>query len=119
MLETYATDDMKAEIDDEIMRIIQPSNRTLIVYSELLSAKAIHCNPMYDEYLLKGNFIKDLQNFIHQSMRLVWSSNRHATVQDLAQHAISISSLQNASRLGERPPSRDKLRNCGDNRRSK
>lgn len=70
LLETYVTDDVKPEIDDRIMRFPQPLNKTPIEKAELLWAKKIHGNPVYNKYVLDASLREDQQDYIHQSMRL-------------------------------------------------
>lgn len=78
--ESHAPDDLIAETEAGIMRFTQPLNSTPFRYAELLQAKALRFNPVYNEYRLKGNFIKGLPHSMHQSMRLSRISNKHVTV---------------------------------------
>lgn len=48
----------------------------------------------------------------------VWSSNKHATVEDLAQHVKSLAHLRNGSQLREGLHNSDDQRSCSDNKRS-
>lgn len=73
---------------------------------------------MYNEHVVKDNFIEGLQHSIHQSVRLYWISNKIATVEDLNLHAISLINFQNGSHLGKRTHNSDKTRSRRDYRRS-
>lgn len=95
LLEAYVTDDVIAKTDAEIMGLSQQLNKTLIEYAKLLWAKALRCNPVYDKYVLKGDLIEGLQHSIHQSLHLLQSSSKHATVQDLTRHVASLYNLEN------------------------
>lgn len=57
LLGTYATEDEGAKSIARIMRFTQPLNETVVNYAELLCAKLLFCVQVYDEYLMKGNFI--------------------------------------------------------------
>lgn len=57
LLATWAPDDVIDEAHAEIMRFTSLLNKTLIEYAELLRAKALRCFRVYDEYVLKNNFL--------------------------------------------------------------
>lgn len=56
LLETRDTDNVIFKPNAEIMRVPQPLNKTLFVYSELFGAKELRWHRFYDEYVPKGNF---------------------------------------------------------------
>lgn len=60
MLETHTTDDILAETDAKIRRFTQLFNKTPIQYAEFLRAKALRCERVYDEYVLRSNFIESV-----------------------------------------------------------
>lgn len=49
LIEIYVTDDMIAGTHPKVMKLSQPLNKTLILYTELISAKALRNDQMYDE----------------------------------------------------------------------
>lgn len=60
LLETYATDDITAETDDDMIQRTQPSNSSPEEYAEALWNKALKCHREYDEYVLKRIFMESL-----------------------------------------------------------
>lgn len=118
LLEAYTTGDVIAETDTKIIRSTQTPNSTPIKYDELLWAKALRCNRVYNGYILKGNLIKELQDYIRQNTRSFWNSSKHATVQNLARHVISLANLQNGLRLGKETRNSDKHGKRCDSRRT-
>lgn len=63
------------------MRFLQATSKAQILYAELLWAKALRCNQVYNEYLQKSNFFRGLEECIGKSMRLSWASNNRTKVQ--------------------------------------
>lgn len=94
LLETYSTDIGIAEIDAEILRSTHPSNMTSTEYTEALWKKALPCHCVYDEYMLKGMFIEGLIWSIRRTMWSYWSSEKDASIHDLARHLVSLTNLQ-------------------------
>lgn len=111
LLETYATDDVIAETDAEILRFTQPPTKSPTEYAEALWNKALRCDRVYDEYVLKGIFIEGLHESIRHSMRSYWGSRKNATVHDLARHATSLTNLQHGSRIPDVPRNMDRPNN--------
>lgn len=72
-LAIYATDDFIADIDADIMLFNQPSNRVPKEYAEAVWNKALRCDWVNEEYVLKGVFIARLPEFIGHSMHSYWS----------------------------------------------
>lgn len=121
MLKKYATEDVSAEINARSRRLTPPWMRLRSSRSSRPKfhwANELSWNWVYDKYLLKGNFTKGLQDFILHSMRLFWSSDKHATMQDLVHQTTCLTNLQNGSRAGDESRNSIKPRNCHDNRRS-
>lgn len=73
---------------------------------------------MYNKYVLNGNFVEGLQICIHQSMLSIWSSNKHASAEDLLRHVKYLINLKAASFLEERTCDSTRVRNHRDNRKS-
>lgn len=74
LLETYVTDDVIAEINNDIMPYAQPVNKTPIEYAGILWSKALQCDCVYDDYVLKGIFIVGPIGSIRHSMHACWGS---------------------------------------------
>lgn len=55
-VEMYATDEVNAETDADMMHLTQPSNKSPTEYAEGLWNKALRCNRVYEEYMLKVYF---------------------------------------------------------------
>lgn len=77
-------------------------NKTIVEYDGVFSTKALRSNRVTSDYVVIKNFIEGLQDSVPQSMHSIYSLKNHAPVQDLVQHAKSLSSVKNGSGLGER-----------------
>lgn len=73
-LETCTTDDIIAEIDSEIARYVQPSTVLRLKFEIELGIKKLRCPDVYEEYALKGIFVKSLLHSIRHSIRAYCST---------------------------------------------
>lgn len=67
LLVTYVTDDGIAEMDAEILQFAQPMQTE---YAEPLWRKKLHCNLVYDAFVLRGIYIEGLHSSIRHRMLL-------------------------------------------------
>lgn len=67
LLETYATEDVIAEANADMMQLTQPSNKLPAECSESLSNTVLRCERVYDEYLVEGIFTEGFSESIHHS----------------------------------------------------
>lgn len=74
-LETYATDDVIAEADDDMMRFTQPSNKSPTEYTEALWNKGFKRDRVYDEHVHKDIILKVCWNIC----AMVWVHIRAVT----------------------------------------
>lgn len=61
-LATYTTQDIMDEAYNGMMQFTQPSNKSPTKYSEALWNKAITCNRVYDENVLKRHLMRYCRN---------------------------------------------------------
>lgn len=52
LLETYATDDIIAETDNDIVHLLHPLGMSLLKFSEVLWMKRLRCSHLYGDYVL-------------------------------------------------------------------
>lgn len=52
------------EKQPKTIRFTQPQNKKPIKYVEFLSVKDLPCNRVFDEYVIKGNFVERPQDSI-------------------------------------------------------
>lgn len=103
LFETYAMDDVIEETDAKIMHYTPSADKKPIESTELLWSKALRCDRVYVEYVLKGIFIEDLHKSIRHIMGPYWESKKNATMQDLASHSTSLMHLKYDSQLTDSP----------------
>lgn len=70
LIETYATEDVIAKTDANMMLSTQPSIKLSKEYAEALWNKALHGDRAYDKYILRRIFIQGLLEPMQHSMRL-------------------------------------------------
>lgn len=61
ILSTYATDDIIAEVDADIINYKQPKDLHAVDYSQALWTEALRRGRVYEEYRLKGTSIEGLR----------------------------------------------------------
>lgn len=81
-------------------------------------ANSLHFIQAYTKYVVTGYFIEGLLDSTNQSMSSLWGSNKHVTVQDLAHHENSLTSLWIGSRTRGGTSNSNMQENRRDNKRS-
>lgn len=73
MLETYTTDDVIAEANEDILRFTQLPNATPLQFHDAIWMKTLRVPHVYDEYMLKQTVIERLPTLIIHSMHALLS----------------------------------------------
>lgn len=60
LLKTYSIEDIIDDMDTKTLQFTQLSNLTPTGYAEDRWNQALHCNLVYDEYVLKRIFVEEL-----------------------------------------------------------
>lgn len=97
----YATDDVIPEMDADMMRITQASNKKPAEYAEALWNKVLRGDRDYDEYVLQDIFIEGLPESVYHGTRSYYGPKKSKTIQDLAHQATSMTKLQRHSDSSE------------------
>lgn len=66
---TYAGNNVIAETDSDKVWFTQPSNKWHTEFADALWNKELRCDHVYDEYILKGDYIEGLLEYIVLSIR--------------------------------------------------
>lgn len=74
-------DELIAEDDAAINQFLQRDLMSPPKYSQELWSKELKCGTVYNEALLKGIFIEDLQASMRQSVRNYWGKNSEDELQ--------------------------------------
>lgn len=100
LLGTYATDDTIAETDGEIAHYVKPLTMSPLHFSYELWLKTVRRPHDYDEYVLKGVFIRRLLPFIWPNMQSYWSSSGTAKLPEvgMSHHVVDNTARSNPFR---------------------
>lgn len=69
LLQTFATDDISAETDAALLIFPQSFTMLPTQCAEAVLSKSLKCGEVYEEYVLKGIFIKGLCKLDRHSMK--------------------------------------------------
>lgn len=76
LLTTYATDDIIAAANMDIMKFEQPAGQSAVGYAQALWTKGLRFGPVNNEYRLKGICNEGLRKSIRQRFRSYWAKNK-------------------------------------------
>lgn len=62
----------------------------------------MQCPPVCKAFVVNRTFVEGFPSSIRHNMHSVWSSHKHAEVQELAYHATSLTKLNKATREGDK-----------------
>lgn len=95
VLEAHTTDEVIAETEADTMRSTQRWYWLPAKYGEALWwNKALQCDRVYFEYVLKDTFIDGLPESTRHSIHSYWGSKMSTTVYGLARHTTSLEKLR-------------------------
>lgn len=97
MLKTYATDDVIAEVDNDILLSTQLHNMTNLQFPDAQWMNILRVPYAYDEYVLIGTPIEGFPSSIWYNMHAFWSTHKDAWSQKLAYETISLRTVQAAT----------------------
>lgn len=93
----YRRADVILESDLDMMWTIAPSTKKPMEYAEAAWSKALRCNRIIDEYVLRDIFVTKLPESICHSSSSCWVCKGDPIIHDLAPHIISMAKLQHGS----------------------
>lgn len=94
LLDTYATEDITAGTDADMIGLTHTANKSRMEYAEAQWNTSLRCDRVYDEYVLRGILIEGLSKTIWHSTRSYLGSERNATVHDMTRHTTLLANLQ-------------------------
>lgn len=101
--EIYATKDVIAEADAEIVNLQQPAAMTAVCYSEVLLEnefrKSLRCSRIGDKSRLKRIVLESPNLSIRYSMCNYWGEHKEVTLQCLQKYVTFLVELQEDSHI--------------------
>lgn len=110
LIRTYASDDIIAQAEAELVNFRQPSNMNEETYAAALWEKALRCRPVYSEAKLKGLYIEGVHDAIRLNVRSHWATNSTADSNAIARYAASVATLTKSKGMTPAASSHDKYR---------
>lgn len=87
LLKKYATDEVVAETESEILLFARPTNIMPFYHAEELVTKTLCCGVVKEDTALKKILIEGLGASTRHSMRKYWGNKKHTNLHDLTFHA--------------------------------